>query len=65
MGVRKSHVYRGTPCIPGVDPAVCPGCHLTDVGDGEVRFGDGGRLEVFDGTAWIPLQRLPDPPIGT
>jgi len=28
--------------------------------DGDVRVNDSGRVEIFDGTAWVPLQRLSD-----
>ena len=28
--------------------------------EGEVRFNSAGRLETFDGTEWVPLQRLSD-----
>jgi hypothetical protein len=33
---------------------------------GAVRFGEGGRLEMFDGATWAPLLRVSDadlPPI--
>jgi hypothetical protein len=34
--------------------------------EGDVRFDKAGRLEIFDGTNWSPLQRLSDielPPV--
>jgi hypothetical protein len=34
--------------------------------EGDVRFDSSGRLETFDGTDWVPLQRVSDidvPPI--
>jgi hypothetical protein len=36
---------------------------MSDKG-GDVRFADDESLEVFDGAAWVPLERLPDLPIG-
>jgi hypothetical protein len=33
---------------------------------GDVRFNDAGSLETFDGTEWVPLERLTDvgaPPV--
>ncbi len=32
---------------------------------GAVRFTPEGSLETFDGSQWVPLERLPDPPIGS
>ncbi len=34
--------------------------------EGDVRFDNAGRLEMFDGASWSPLQRLSDvelPPV--
>jgi hypothetical protein len=28
--------------------------------EGDVRFDNAGRLEMFDGASWLPLQRLSD-----
>jgi hypothetical protein len=28
--------------------------------EGQVRFGGGGFLEIFDGTHWTPLERVSD-----
>jgi hypothetical protein len=28
--------------------------------NGDVRFGSAGRLEIFDGVNWVPLQRVSD-----